>query len=555
MPNRVESTRSARHSSGGMAPHEENWSEGMDPGLVPDWARGLRILHIGNVANNAYRNATLLNEAGLDCDVICYDYYHLMGSPEWEDADIDGVIHDHFYPNWSSVNLHGFRRPRWFAQGPMETCLRYLLARRRRQRVSAHLWWLKMEMQRRWLSMVRMPLGRSPALVRVVRVLRGLPGRVASSVAAWIRARPRLRAIARTVRRTFWPTPVGVSGLPTPVPVGDEFAMRAQELVREFHQVFPHRTDQLTLQDMEGLRPHYAQWKLLLAEYDIVQGYSTDPIFPLLCGKRPYVGFEHGTLREIPFDSTAQGRMTALSYALADGVFITNGDCLASVPKLHIRNAAPMLHAVDERKFDQIGRAVEDWHVRYGVRYLFLCPLRHDWKIKGTDVYLRALPMLAQALRRDCRLLVTAWGNEVEASKQLIRELGVEDLVVWLDPIPRRRLVEIQKSIDVVFDQIALPCFGGTAPDAIAAGVPVLMSYDPRSTDWIVSEPAPILTAWSVEDVVRQTLQALHPDWRAEYRSRARRWTREQHSYRRVVAGHIDMYKKIREAPGASALG
>ena len=43
------------------------------------YGRSPRVLHIGNIANNAYNNAKLLNNAGLDCDVICYDYYHIMG--------------------------------------------------------------------------------------------------------------------------------------------------------------------------------------------------------------------------------------------------------------------------------------------------------------------------------------------------------------------------------------------------------------------------------------------------------------------------------------------
>ena len=49
--------------------------------------RSPRVLHIGNIANNAYNNAKLLNKVGLECDVICYGYYHIMGCPEWEDAD------------------------------------------------------------------------------------------------------------------------------------------------------------------------------------------------------------------------------------------------------------------------------------------------------------------------------------------------------------------------------------------------------------------------------------------------------------------------------------
>ena len=51
-----------------------------------------RLLHIGNIANNAYNNGKLLNQAGCDCNVLCYDYYHVMGCPEWQDADFEGEV-------------------------------------------------------------------------------------------------------------------------------------------------------------------------------------------------------------------------------------------------------------------------------------------------------------------------------------------------------------------------------------------------------------------------------------------------------------------------------
>ena len=50
-------------------------------------ARPLRVLHVGN---NAYLNAQFLRRAGVDCHVLCYDYYHMMATPEWEEADVEG---------------------------------------------------------------------------------------------------------------------------------------------------------------------------------------------------------------------------------------------------------------------------------------------------------------------------------------------------------------------------------------------------------------------------------------------------------------------------------
>lgn len=97
-------------------------------------ARPLRVLHIGNIANNAYRNAALQRRRGIDADVVCYDYYHIMGCPEWEDAEINGA-YDAFYPDWWSLDAGTWQRPDWFIQGPLQNCLDYLNARQRNDRV------------------------------------------------------------------------------------------------------------------------------------------------------------------------------------------------------------------------------------------------------------------------------------------------------------------------------------------------------------------------------------------------------------------------------------
>src|SRR4051794_14535431 len=48
--------------------------------------RPLRVLHVGNVAGNAYLNATFMRRYGIEAHVLSYDYYYPIGSPEWEDG-------------------------------------------------------------------------------------------------------------------------------------------------------------------------------------------------------------------------------------------------------------------------------------------------------------------------------------------------------------------------------------------------------------------------------------------------------------------------------------
>ena len=49
----------------------------------------MKILHVGNVAMNAYNNAKFLRRRRIEADVLVCDYTHIMGQPEWEDAFFD----------------------------------------------------------------------------------------------------------------------------------------------------------------------------------------------------------------------------------------------------------------------------------------------------------------------------------------------------------------------------------------------------------------------------------------------------------------------------------
>ena len=102
--------------------------------LRPKWledfegyvGRPLRVLNLGNIANNAFQNSKIMRRAGIDADCVAYDYYHVMGTAEWEDADFRGSIGDQFHPDWWRVKFNKYSRPKWFIQGPKEQCLSYI---------------------------------------------------------------------------------------------------------------------------------------------------------------------------------------------------------------------------------------------------------------------------------------------------------------------------------------------------------------------------------------------------------------------------------------------
>jgi Glycosyltransferase len=491
---------------------------GMKPSSVSDEAhsvgkRPLRVLHIGNLANNAYYNAKFLRREGIEADVLCYDNYWVMSSPEWEEADFGDIPDDHQFPNWWALDLKGYQRPRWFAQGPFELCVRYLIAKQKKDNGESKRSWELLERTRRIIC--------SKPYARAFNVARSLK-----------RAVPFLGNIRKAAERLNDANKVDSL-------FHDEYAGRCKYLINEFEKYFPDRPDKLTLEDFAQYENNVGLLKELFRYYDVVHGYATDALYPMLAGFRPYVAFEHGTLRDSPeinwaykgpFYDAPISRLTALSYAMADHVFVTNADCLSSAKRLGIKSFEPAPHPLDEDSFSCKGEDRELLRSKLGQELIFFCPIRHDWLEKGVDKYIEAIPLLRDALKKKFKVFFTPWGKEVGRSRRRISDLRCDDLVEWVGPFGRVDFVKWLSASDVIFDQVIYPSFSGLTPRALSCGVPIIASYDHSSMKWMFPEPPPILSAKTVDEIVSRVKVAVSGQFRDSYRKRAREWVEKYHS-------------------------
>ena len=72
----------------------------------------------------------------------------------------------------------------------------------------------------------------------------------------------------------------------------------------------------------------WRSFRPLSQDYDLTVLYGPEVTKAgLLPPDRPYIAFEHGTMRTLPFENTLQGRLLALGYQLADACIITNPRC------------------------------------------------------------------------------------------------------------------------------------------------------------------------------------------------------------------------------------
>jgi hypothetical protein len=509
------------------------------------------MLHIGNIANNAYNNAKLLNRAGFDCDVLCYDYYHIMGCPEWEDADFSGSPGDDFAPEWWRVNAGGFERPRWFAQGPLDLAIEYLRACREGHERRARRLWRVLAGHNR--------LEPATASTFIQRFARTTPRYVDALLASdrlFSRLERKYARLARgglPARLTYLALVTAAAAssmllqvLHAPIGLARRLAFgrpgsshaRFDELARRFVEAFPERPDQLEREDVYHYECALPAMRRLLEGYDIVQAYSTDPAWPMLAG-HAYFAFEHGTLRSIPFQPDAVGRLTSLSYHLAEHAFVTNQDCLDNAHRLAGERVTFINHPFDETHGEGV-EGSEDLRAalleRLEADFLFFHPTRQDWVAgtgyadKANDIFLRAF---AELRHRGLRVGVVccAWGANVEESRALIVASGCERYVEWTPPMGTVRFERTTLAADCVVDQFKLGAFGGVMFKAIAVGRAVCTYLDEATLALRYREAPPVINCRSEEEIVEAMTHLIGE--RSALRAigeRAKAWMRAHHA-------------------------
>lgn len=511
-----------------------------------------RILHIGNIANNAYNNAKLLNNAGLDCDVICYDYYHTMGCPEWEDADFIGSVRDQFFPNWHSLEMNKFQRPLWFAQGPTKLCIRYLLAKRQSGLKSARSLWFQLGLYRFFRTcLVGNYVYKKLLSLKKIKDSYTQPVLGAYSYAKYQLKRCFINKYTRPYLRKYFPKLKTSKDLPESTK--SLFEERVEEIIQRFKVNFSERSDQLLATDLIPYNSIIPLWSQLFDQYDIIQAYSTDPILPLLAGKK-YFAFEHGTLRDIPFYPNTQGRITAISYSEAQHVFVTNSDCLENAHYLAGERVSYINHPYDESHGDAISGS-EDLRRRLckelDADFLFFFPTRQDWVVgtgyadKSNDIFLRAFCQLRQSGHK-VGMVCCRWGKNVQESIHLLKDNQCDKYVLWQEPMGTVQFERTVKACDVVVDQFKLGSFGGIMFKAMAVGTVICTYLNEAEILNQYQELPPIINCQTEVQIVQAVQELInHPENINHLSLSAKQWIDKYHSSSLTVQTQLQQYKLL----------
>lgn len=296
-------------------------------------------------------------------------------------------------------------------------------------------------------------------------------------------------------------------------------------------------------EDLKGLNTHpYHQvmpyWDCIRSFFDFHIFYGAHAIFPSLSISRtPYAAYEHGTIRSIPFQDNDFGRLIKHAYENADVVMITNADYFNAKKRLEF-DAQKILyipHGFDDNScIDFLNKFKKCTDKNNIVK--FFAPARHDWvngddgNSKGNDIIVKAAKKLIGDGQSNFLVIMLDYGNDVQATKNLIEQLELKAYFEWKPTMTRKELWTFYLNSNAVLDQFYIPAIGQIGVETIALGVRLINADDGSMTKFF-GEKSPILSANTPEEVAKQMLNIMaDPDDKLGVGDCGRAWFSRNHS-------------------------
>lgn len=160
---------------------------------------------------------------------------------------------------------------------------------------------------------------------------------------------------------------------------------------------------------------------------------------------------------------------------------------------------------------------------------------RHDWNTKRTDVMLEGIAQLDDI---DFHLTTIEWGRDVDRTRRLVAELGLEDSVTFAPLMSKPRLARTIRHSDAVLDQFRFG-FGSLARQTLACGTPLISEVDPSRWE----QPPPILRA-STPDEVTERIRSLNTEG-DRVRQESVEWMNSYYNQESIIDRYAELYADI----------
>ena len=134
----------------------------------------------------------------------------------------------------------------------------------------------------------------------------------------------------------------------------------------------------------------------------------------------------------------------------------------------------------------------------------------HTWKnfpsnhfdIKKNHYLIQGFALFLDRNRvKDCKLFLLEYGNDIIESKKLIRELGLNEHVIWLPKMTRKEIIYLIGRVDIGCSELGGVIWGGTGWEFLCMGVPMIHYLDLSKKNYDDINLPPFFNVQTPEDI------------------------------------------------------
>jgi len=187
---------------------------------------------------------------------------------------------------------------------------------------------------------------------------------------------------------------------------------------------------------------------------------------------------------------------------------------------------------------------------KYNAEFIFFHPSRHEWMgnclpNKGNDKAINAFASYLKNAPAKAVLILINKGQDIEDSRKMIDRLGIAKNIMWLDSMPKDRLIEYYNASDIILDQFAVGSFGQIFVEAMACGKPTFIYLEGYENEY--AEPPPAINVKEIDDITKGLIDLTgHPDRLKNTGDRSRDWAIKYHG-KDAISRYMKLYKSFLE--------
>jgi acetyltransferase-like isoleucine patch superfamily enzyme/glycosyltransferase involved in cell wall biosynthesis len=193
------------------------------------------------------------------------------------------------------------------------------------------------------------------------------------------------------------------------------------------------------------------------------------------------------------------------------------------------------------------------WQEQVGGSVFLFGTCRQSWEWKGTDRLIEGFAAFRRAHPEasDWRLILQAWGDDLDRSRALVQSFGLDQSTIWMSMCSKGLLRQRQRAADIACDQFVMEGYGASVLEAMAAGKPVIISPVPEASKHrFRTEPPPFVGARTAHEIAAALARLLDPDVRRKIGKASRAWVENEHGYRALAPSYVEMLERAAEVHG-----